>query len=406
MRHRFLSLFSLEKRTIRSCLSLCLFILGLLLLGFIFDYSLLQQSLSDKKKNEAQHPLSTTSAFIESDPQQLPPSRANNTKYIIVLGLRGLNNYILDMGNAGVIAKLVNRTLLVHPCVQNEHTNTQSFRYNYTEHRIIKNLKCKTSIDFQRLYKVNEGVPFEMVTESHPVWNYSDPINECGGGRGMPESEQVSRLVSCVNRNVSNPYVLFISGLFYLGTKSSFDFSEHVYRLVNTAFAHRKLNFQESMLVHVRLGDYENHCKYLNLLHSDCYVPLPDMEALLLQFQKKFKVKNVIVMTNGKPPQELLSRNNWIAVSEIIKELSVIVKEEPMDDNMRVVLEMSAGVLAKYFVGNRYSSVSGSIAALRGRYHTDFMNTTTSISALMGLRNETSYVNHLDYIKNNGLTDW
>jgi len=160
------------------------------------------------------------------------------------------------------------------------------------------------------------------------------------------------------------------------------------------------------MVVHVRLGDYDRHCKHLRLLHNDCYVPLPELEALLLQVQKKFDVKNVIVMTNGKLPRELLSHNGWTAVSDIIGELSVIAKDEPMDGNMRVVLEMATGVLAKYFVGNRYSSVSGSIAALRERYHSDFVATTTSVSALMGLRNESTYFNYLDIIKERGVHDY
>jgi len=137
------------------------------------------------------------------------------------------------MSNAGVIAKLSNRILLIHPCVHNDHTNTHSFKYDPTNHLLIKNFNCRTDITFPQLYRVNQGVPYEMVTESHPVWNYTQPIKYCGLGKGEPEAKQMGRLMSCMNKTNNDPYVFFASGLFYLGTKNVFDFSEHVYRLVN-----------------------------------------------------------------------------------------------------------------------------------------------------------------------------
>jgi len=134
-----------------------------------------------------------------SSAQQATPRMSK--KYVAVKGNGGLNNYIMALSNGGHISKLVNRTLLIHPCVHNDHTRTRSFQKGWVfSNRLRQNVRCKSTVNFRQLYRVNEDVPYEIATESHPVWTYGK-IKTCTGVRGMSRKQQERLLRECVSKN-------------------------------------------------------------------------------------------------------------------------------------------------------------------------------------------------------------
>mgnify|MGYP006873513891 CR=1 FL=1 len=128
----------------------------------------------------------------------------------------------------------------------------------------------------------------------------------------------------------------------------------------------------DSLVVHARLGNFANFCSDKA---KECYHSWHALEPKIEKQRRELGVQYVFIITNEDVPSEIMKRNSerWFLVRDIIRRSPI--KIEPMDENMEVALEMASGVLATYFMRNRFSTLSGNISVLRSR-HDKLPNTT------------------------------
>lgn len=319
---------------------------------------------------------------------QIPSKVSTNNKYVFNPGYAGLNNYLLSASNLIRVAQRYNRTLLIHPCIHNDHTGTRSFTFS-RDGALVNNARaCAGGTHFQQLFRVPDGVRYEIATESHPVWQYRQTIRGCGHAIHYHRNSSMEHVWDvydqCFHNLAEEAYVYAIKTM-YMGRFLSFDFSQMVYDLVKGSFKHRNLSLNDTMVIHVRLGDFQDYCQG----KVNCYFSMQEMEPKIRDMKQKLSIKHVVIMSNGEIPANIMARNtNWTRISDSI---DLSDNSNSVDhSNLRVIVEMATGVLAKYFVGNAYSSVSSSIAALR-KQHDRHRYETITIQYLMGVTNISTY---------------
>ncbi len=345
----------------------------------------------------------------------------NKKKYIFNLGSAGLNNYLLSLSSLYWVAKRYNRTLLIHPCPHNDHTHTESFtiskrkknNVHFDRGRTLKNnaYACTESTEFTKLFTIPfdddddaDAVRYEIASVSHPIWDGGTTVEGCGDGDDLMTHQASIENIwreydECMNRLKEHEYVYFANTM-YMGASLMFDFSPMVYDMVKSAFQRKNLALNDTVVIHLRLGDWYDYCTQSN--KPDCYFTLQEMESKIREMRQKLSLTNVVIMSNGKMPVDMISRNNWTMISDIYSHRS-------LDSNLQIVVEMATGVLAQYFVGNVYSTLSGSITALRKRRHYPAKRTTT-IGELMGRTDTSAYTRMVwrkssQFINNEGYSD-
>ena len=248
------------------------------------------------------------------------------------------------------------------------------------------------TVQFQQLFQIPDGVRYEIATESHPIWKKSQKIRGCGDSLNFHGNRSIEYIWDTLDQCFldgglqDDEYVYFSKSL-YLGTSVHvFDFSSMVYDIVKSTFARKHLTLSDTVVIHVRLGDFRDYCNG----KKHCYFSIKEMEPKIREMKQKLNMKNVVVMSNGNIPVDIISRNSWIMINDIYS-------EQRMESNLQVIVEMATGVLAKHFVGNSYSTLSSSIAALRKRYHSQ--TTTTSIGYLMGVTNTPTYAHVVESLR-------